>query len=283
MFLSLFNKSIRPDPLHILWNCALGYMPDFLDLEIGRVGWVRRSHRGVNRLDNIQMPDRQRRYVMSKKFELRINAAFEECIRACADVSRSTIQKRLGKTYLTEDLIQGFLKLREMGHAHSFEAWHEGKLAGGVFGIQIGSFVSWISMFYRVSHASKAALGRGLLHLRERGFEIVDRGAKPDHSSDYGVQWWPRWKYEAEVLRLCRIPRSIIDGQAPTPLPPILERGLPLVRVGRAIGRRIWPFGPRLHQDPADAGSFELTPNHVEAGGSREAGELQLAGGQSMR
>lgn len=61
-----------------------------------------------------------------------------------------------------------------MGFAHSYEAWHEGKLAGGGFGVQLGALICCDSMFHRVSNASKAAYGQTLFHLQKRGFKIVD-------------------------------------------------------------------------------------------------------------
>lgn len=242
-------------PLDILWHFALGYMPDFASVDQGTSGWVRRTHRGVNVLDRIDIPPRQKRYVTSPKFEFRINQAFEPCVRACADTSRASIQKRLGKTWLTEEFIAGLLRLRSMGFAHSWEAWHDNKLAGGVIGVQVGGLISMLSMFYFESHASKAALGRALLMFRDRGFEIVDRGAKPDHSVDYGIEWWPRWKYESAALRLCLQNRSISDEFPAPKLPLALRAAIPFIRLTRQLksrprtGMEVPPHRPAVEAD----------------------------------
>jgi len=266
MFLK--NRAINSDPNQILWLYALGYMPDFLDVDAGTVGWLRRSHRGVSLTNNIVIPSRQLRYVNSKKFELRINTCFEEVVRACADTSRLSIQKRLGKTWLTEELIGGFITLHKTGHAHSFEAWHEGQLAGGVFGLQIGAFFTMPSMFYRVSHASKAAIGRALFHLRDRGIEVVDRGAPPDHDVDYGVQWWPRWKYESEALRLARMPISLFDGQPAPVLPARIRAGLKVVSALRSIRQTFRRSSAQARLDemkePARRPATELEPGELQ-------------------
>lgn len=227
---------VGSDPMHILWHYANGRMPDFVNRQDGQVGWVSWSHRGVQPLDDIQFPDSQKRYIFSKKFELRFNTAFEEVIRSCADVSR------FGKTWITPKLIEGLIRLNAMGYAHSFEAWTTGEkpeLAGGVWGVQIGSFISASSMFHRVPNATKAAYGRALLHLKERGFTLVDTGMVPEHMVNYGSRYVPSWEFEEKLRRLINEPRTIADGMNPPMLPAKLRWGLSMARVGRAVKRRL--------------------------------------------
>ncbi len=227
---------VRSDPMHILWHYANGRMPDFVNKQDGPVGWVRWSHRGVQPLDDIQFPDSQKRYIFSKKFELRFNTAFEEVIRSCADVSR------FGKTWITPELVEGLIKLNTMGFAHSFEAWTVGEkpeLAGGVWGVQIGSFISASSMFHRVPNATKAAYGRTLLHLKERGFTLVDTGMVPEHMVNYGSRYLPSWEFEARLRKLIGEPRTILDGMTPPMLPGRLRWQMPLARLGRSFSHRL--------------------------------------------
>jgi leucyl/phenylalanyl-tRNA--protein transferase len=227
---------VRPDPLHILWHYANGRMPDFLNKQDGPVGWVSWSHRGIQPLDQIQFPDSQKRYIFSKKFELRFNTAFEEVIRACADVTR------FGKTWITPELIEGLIALNKMGYAHSFEAWTteaNPKLAGGVWGIQIGSFITASSMFHRVPNATKAAYGRTLLHLKERGFTMVDTGMVPEHLVNYGSRYVPAWEFEKQLRPLLAQPRTINDGLQPPMLPFKLRLALPMARAAKGIKRRL--------------------------------------------
>jgi leucyl/phenylalanyl-tRNA--protein transferase len=227
---------VRSDPWHILWHYANGQMPDFVNKQDGPVGWVRWSHRGIQPLDDIHFPDSQKRYIQSKKIELRFNTAFEEVIRSCADVSR------FGKTWITPKLVEGLIKLNTMGFAHSFEAWTVGEkpeLAGGVWGVQIGSFISASSMFHRLPNATKAAYGRTLLHLKERGFTLVDTGMVPEHMVNYGSRYVPSWEFEEKLRGLISQPRTILDGLAPPMLPASLRWKLPVARVARAVGRRI--------------------------------------------
>ena len=227
---------VRPDPWHILWHYANGRMPDFVNKSDGPVAWVKWSHRGIQPLDDIQFPESQRRYVFSKKFDLRFNTAFEEVVRACADPSR------FGKTWITPELIEGLVRLNRMGYAHSFEAWTTGdrpELAGGVWGVQIGSFITASSMFHRVPNATKAAYGRTLLHLRGRGFTLVDTGMVPEHLVNYGSRYVPSWQFDEMLRPLLNQPRTILDGLAPPLLPARLRWALPLARAGRAVVRRV--------------------------------------------
>ena len=227
---------VRPDPWHILWHYANGRMPDFLNKQDGPVGWVRWSHRGIQPLDQIQFPDSQKRYIFSKKFDLRFNTAFAEVIRACADVTR------FGKTWITPELIEGLSALNKMGYAHSFEAWTADanpQLAGGVWGVQIGSFITASSMFHRVPNATKAAYGRTLLHMKERGFTMVDTGMVPEHLVNYGSRYVPAWEFEKQLRHLLAQPRTINDGLRPPMLPFKLRVALPIARTVRALARRL--------------------------------------------
>jgi leucyl/phenylalanyl-tRNA--protein transferase len=227
---------VRSDPWHILWHYANGRMPDFVNRQDGPVGWVRWSHRGIQPLDEIRIPESQRRYVFSRKFELRIDTAFEDVVRGSADVAR------FGKTWITPELIDGLIALNRMGYAHSFEAWtveEKPVLAGGVWGVQIGSFVTASSMFHRVANATKAAYGRALLHLKERGFTMVDTGMVPEHMVNYGSRYVPSWQFEAMQRPLLWQPRTVADGMTP-PMPPGSWRWrMAAARLGRAIARRL--------------------------------------------
>lgn len=231
--------TVRSDPMHILWHYANGRMPDFINKSDGPVGWVRWSHRGVQPLDAIHFPDSQKRYVFSKKFQLRINTAFEEILRACANPTR------FGKTWITHELIEGLIRLNKMGYAHSFEAWttttDKPELAGGLWGVQIGSFITASSMFHRQPNATKAAYGQTLLHLKERGFTMVDTGMVPDHMLNYGSQYIPSWQFEKTLRTLIHQPRTVTDTLRPPMLPMRLRFSLPLARITRAIKTRLRP------------------------------------------
>ena len=259
-----WTHTIQSHPMNILWHFATGYLPDFLNQRDGPVGWCRWPHRGIQFLDErFKIPRKQKPYVFSPRFELRFNTALEEVVRQCADPSRRGIATRAGESWITQDLIQGLLKLRPMGFAHSFETWQDGQLVGGIWGIQIGGLVTMSSMFSRVSNASKFAMARAMMVLKDRGFSMVDMGMVPDHLVHFGAEWVPRWKYEQMLGELIRQRLSIAD-QHPCPgLPWELKVGAPLVRVSRAVRKR---FGMERKEADAKAPASGDTVEATERG-----------------
>lgn len=240
MFPGLYpSRRVSSDPLDILWHYAIGYMPDFLDGKSGPVGWVRWSHRGVQLLDKFKIPRKQKPYVMSPQFELKIDCAFEEVVRECADTGRKVMREGVGQTWITPELIDGLVRLNKMGYAHSYEAWMAGRLVGGTFGIQLGGLVTMVSLFHRVSNASKAAAGRAMMHLRDRGFKLIDIGMVPEHQVDFGSEWLPRWKFEMMLPELIAQRVSVDDAHPCPPLPAPIRLGMPVVRALRSLRRRI--------------------------------------------
>ena len=233
------SRRVKSDPLDILWHYATGYMPDFLDGKSGPVGWVRWPHRGVQMLQKFKIPRKQKPYVLSPQFELRIDRAFEEVVRECANLQRHAIRDGVGQTWITPELITGLLKLHAMGYAHSYEAWSDGKLVGGTFGIQLGGLVTMVSLFHRVSNASKAAAGRAMMQLKERGFRLIDIGMVPEHQVDFGSEWLPRWKFEKMLPALIRQRVSVADDRRCAPVPAAIRLGLPVVKAYRAARRRL--------------------------------------------
>src|SRR5437763_4427493 len=125
----LNSRRVNPDPVSILFHAVRGHMVN-VDFSTGQVRWNSGSHRGVQFLDKVQFPRKQKRYIFSPQFEIRHDTAFEETIRGCAQAPRDV------KCWISPELERGLVALHRMGFAHSYEAWHEGKLVGGAFGIQ---------------------------------------------------------------------------------------------------------------------------------------------------
>jgi leucyl/phenylalanyl-tRNA--protein transferase len=234
------SSHITADPFDILTHYALGDLPCFIDKEPSPVAWVREAHRGVHLLRTVTIPKSQRRYVSSPAFELRFDTAFEDVVRACA-------ARRSGHTWILPALIEGYLKLFEMGFAHSYEAWHEGRLAGGCFGVHIGGYASIESTFYRVSNAAKVAYGRALLHLQSRGFLLIDSNPVADRGLNYGEEWIPRWKFEGLLRHAIEQPVALLEGGRPPVLPKRVRRA---VRMGRLIRRLSQTFAAETDHHP---------------------------------
>jgi leucyl/phenylalanyl-tRNA--protein transferase len=230
------TPDFRPDPITILRRYAEGFFPCFLrdGARGGPVGWRKYSHRGVQFLDGrIRIAPKQKRYVFAPRFQIRFNTAFADVVAACADLDRD------GFTWITPGLVDGFVKLHEMGYAHSFECWQDARLVGGAFGLQLGSIVTIESMFHTADHASKAAYGQTLLRLRQRGFTLVDVNDATDHFARFGAETIRQWRYE-QLLRTALGDRPCLDDSFPArPLPLRLQIELPVARVYNGLKRRV--------------------------------------------
>jgi leucyl/phenylalanyl-tRNA--protein transferase len=126
----------------------------------------------------------------SKRFALTSNRAFSEVITSCA-----TVADRRGKTWLSPEMIAAYDRLHCLGHAHSVEAWYNGNLAGGVYGVAISGFFAAESMFHRQRDASKVALYYLIQHLRKQGYQLLDIQQLTEHTASLGAIEIPRDEY----------------------------------------------------------------------------------------
>ena len=115
--------------------------------------------------------------IRKQTFDIRMNTAFEEVIHACSLPRRN---KEEG-TWLIDGMIEAYIELHRMGYAHSVEAWIEGELVGGLYGISIGRSFFGESMFSRTADASKTALVALARHLERYGFDMIDCQVTTDH------------------------------------------------------------------------------------------------------
>lgn len=247
---------VSADPVAVLFHYARGEMVNWVNGVNGPIHWVAGSHRGVQWLDKVEFPRKQKRYIFSPLFEVKYDTAFAEVVRGCADASLHND----AETWLSEAYINALIELHRMGFAHSYEAWNEGKLVGGGYGIQLGSMISCDSMFHRMSNASKAAYGQALLHLRERGFRIVDTNGVANHMVNYGEEWMPQWQFERQVFECLRETPSIRDGRPCPRLPWEIRTMLPALRAGRVVNRRLrrlWKGAPPASAPPAGEGNAD--------------------------
>ena len=103
-------------------------------------------------------------------------------------------------------MIAAYEKLHELGYAHSVEAWHDGKLAGGVYGVAVNGLFAGESMFTRVRDASKLALAHLMERLRERGFRLFDIQFRTEHTTRLGAIEIPRTSYLKRLREALRLP-----------------------------------------------------------------------------
>ena len=148
-------------------------------------------------------------------YEVRLDSAFGEVIRACARKPRAG----QSGTWITPEMQQAYRELHRLGYAHSVETWIAGKLVGGLYGIAIGWAFYGESMFADARDASKIALAHLCAYLKLRGFGIIDCQMETRHLASLGARPIPRCDFAARLEALCahgdaagRWPAAAIDG-----------------------------------------------------------------------
>ncbi len=166
-------------------------------LEDGEIGWFSPDPRGILPLDDdgFRLPHGLRRTLKRNQFDLRVNTAFRAVMESCADRD---------DTWINSVILDSYCSLHAEGHAHSVEAWREGELVGGLYGVAIGSAFFGESMFHTVTDASKVALNFLVQRLRERGYQLLDLQWTTPHLCTFGAVNIARRAYLerlAEALR----------------------------------------------------------------------------------
>lgn len=171
----------------------------------GDIRWFSPDPRGIIPLDRFHTSRRLARVVSRGTFRIEINRSFPDVIRACALADRDPED---AGTWIDQEIFDSYCALHEAGYAHSVEAWQEGKLAGGLYGVALGGAFFGESMFHHVTDASKVALVALVERLRDRGFTLLDTQWTTQHLEQFGAVEIPRGRYLkllAEALELeCR-------------------------------------------------------------------------------
>ncbi|HWR78279.1 MAG TPA: leucyl/phenylalanyl-tRNA--protein transferase [Thiobacillus sp.] len=134
-------------------------------------------------------------------FELRVDTAFAEVMRACA-------APREGEsgTWISPLMVAAYTRLFDAGYAHSVETWHDGVLVGGLYGVAIGRMFYGESMFSREPDASKIALVRLAQQLQQWEFGLIDCQMETPHLASLGARTMPRAAFAARVAELVKLP-----------------------------------------------------------------------------
>jgi len=173
----------------------------------GKLRWRSPEMRCILPLDRFRVSPRIARLVRKKMFEIRFDTDFDGVLTGCAAREPTWIGPRLRKTYR-----QAF----EMGACHTVEAWHEGQLVGGGFGLTVGTVFTGSSMFTRMNHASKIAFVVLTEHLIACGFTCMDCQNTASHLTQFGAIEIPRDAYRALLARaLIRPAHFLPHGATP--------------------------------------------------------------------
>lgn len=143
----------------------------------------------------------ERQWMNGGNWEIRFDSAFEDVMRACAEPRADG-----PGTWISEDIITAYLALHRQGYAHSAEAWLDGRLVGGAYGMGIGRMFYGESMFARVSDASKIALAYLVHFLKANGVAMIDCQQETRHLASLGATPIPRMAFLAHVRQAVEQP-----------------------------------------------------------------------------
>ena len=188
-------RVLAPD---LLLNAyAQGIFP--MGMPEGEIAWFSPDPRGVLPLEGFRVPHGLARRLRRNPFEIRIDTVFEEVMRACAERE---------ETWIDEEIVLSYTELHRLGFAHSVEAWHAGRLAGGLYGVALGGAFFGESMFHRETDASKVALHALVERLRERRFALLDIQWVTPHLATFGAVEIPRREYLRKLRAAIALERA---------------------------------------------------------------------------
>lgn len=134
------------------------------------LAWFSPDPRGILLFDKIHLSKSLRKFLKKNPYEVRYNTNFEAVIMNCASVKRNDQTS----TWITQEIIDSYIKLQKLGFAYSIETYLEDRLVGGVYGVCINRFYSGESMFHLEDNASKVALVSLLYMLKQRDIGWID-------------------------------------------------------------------------------------------------------------
>jgi len=175
------------DPATLIAAYRQGVFPMALQAADPLVGWWSPDPRGIVPLDNLRVTRSMRR--SAKRYAVRINTCFVDIIRACGNPARAN-------AWITEEFVEAFVRLHQLGWAHSVEVFNQqGGLAGGLYGVRINGLFAGESMFHRRTDASKIAFATLIEALRAGGFQLLDVQVMNPHLHSLGCVEVTRREY----------------------------------------------------------------------------------------
>ena len=179
---------ITPEVLLKAYAC--GIFPMAESAEDPGLHWHEPHERGVIPLEQFHVPARLARTVRSDRFEVCVNRDFDAVIEGCADPAPGRM-----RTWINGRIRTLYRKLYDIGHCHSVEAYQDGKLVGGLYGVSLGRAFFGESMFHSARDASKVALVHLVARLNAGGFQLLDAQYVTEHLRIFGAIEVPKPQY----------------------------------------------------------------------------------------
>lgn len=169
------SSALTPETL--LAAYAMGIFPMAEAADNPALHWVDPSRRGIIPLEGFHISRSLRRHLLTADYSVTVNRDFAGVMAACAERT---------ETWINRQIVEGYGALHTLGHAHSVEVWQDGILAGGMYGVQIGTAFCGESMFSRRTGGSKTALAWAVHRLRAGGFTLFDTQFLTPHLASLG-------------------------------------------------------------------------------------------------
>ena len=185
----MFKRAPEPlDPILVINAYAQGIFP--MADHSGKIRWYAPDPRAIHEHENLYVSRSLRSTLRKQVYQVTLDTNFELVMRRCGERE---------DTWINESFISTYTQLHCLGLAHSVEAWQDGELVGGLYGVSLGGAFMGESMFSRATDASKVCLVALVEHLKERGFVLHDVQYWTPHLASLGVTEIPRKHYERRL------------------------------------------------------------------------------------
>ncbi len=148
--------------------------------------------------EKIKISKTMKALIKRESFTFTVNKAFNEVIHHC----KNNFRPDQDGTWITDEIEKAFLNMHQLGHAQSAEAWLNGKLVGGLYGIKSGKVFFGESMFSLTSNASKFTFIKYCQKLHDEGVELIDCQVHTRHLESLGAEMIPRDEFISSLKKL---------------------------------------------------------------------------------
>lgn len=180
-FFTVIGSNLKPET--VIRAYRKGYFPWYNEGDPRC--WFHPNPRMVLFPEELRVSRSMRPILHSNKFFFKINKNFRQVITLCGNITRWNGES---KSWISDEIIECYTALHELGYAHCAEAWQGGKLVGGLYGLKIGSIFFGESMFSTVSNASKFAFIKFVEYLKVAGVQLIDCQQQTPHMASLGAR-----------------------------------------------------------------------------------------------
>ena len=188
---------LTPEILEACYRAGAFPMAD----SYGRIEFYRSDPRSVLEFADLHVSHSLARVIRKGTYEVRVDEDFEGVIGACADRE---------ETWISAEIIDAYVRLHRAGKAHSVEAYNEGDLVGGLYGVTLGAAFMGESMFTRMRGASKVCFVYLVERLMERDFQLLDCQIQNPHLASLGAHEIPETEYQRRLQHALSLDRAFV-------------------------------------------------------------------------